>query len=631
MNHTNENNKSRREFLRSSSIALSGLLLFTLLPACEKSRLRCLFRTSRLRNTDRLALQWDVDAFQFQNEGKWSNDGFYFELTIPAGLKAIQLRFVLNGSMVQRNAPVKIDLAIKDGVTIHHKQVQLTFVDQIPSENGIISRSLLTNTSAISEFDVVVIGAGMGGGTLAATLASLGKKTCLVEAGPYLFPSHIGNLPRRHLPGQFDKNIWSLWHHFRRINYRNTAGFDYFGSQNFNLGGRSLFWGAMVPRMSSELQHWHPLVKSFLQESGYAQAEKLVKKSALTSPYQNRIAKLLKQKMAAFTIKPAPMAIEYKPQKGQNIPVGVFSTADLVMETKLTLEANAHSNFHLNLNHYVSQIKWQGNRIENVEALDLNADAFKTLRAKHFVLAAGAIESAKLVMAADLKDSSGKMGKGLTSHPIYYTHFAIPKTSPYFRKREAAKLLMEEKRQNNPNVKIILEMGADYNQGRFVNPLLEQEQFESNKDLMLGEVVVMISSDLIHGNFLEKTNRYFEEVPVHYQNPALNPEFLDKQQKTVNEIIAALGGIPFHSTDFTLKRAPSGGVSHEVGTLRMDSPLGSGVVDENLKFKAYDNLFACDLSVFPMSPAANPSLTLVALAQRLANHLNVELLKNEIV
>ena len=48
---------------------------------------------------------------------------------------------------------------------------------------------------------------------------------------------------------------------------------------------------------------------------------------------------------------------------------------------------------------------------------------------------------------------------------------------------------------------------------------------------------------------------------------------------------------------------------------------GTGVVDADLKLLAYDNLYACDNSVFPTSPAANPSLTMVALALRLADHL----------
>jgi choline dehydrogenase-like flavoprotein len=47
----------------------------------------------------------------------------------------------------------------------------------------------------------------------------------------------------------------------------------------------------------------------------------------------------------------------------------------------------------------------------------------------------------------------------------------------------------------------------------------------------------------------------------------------------------------------------------------------NSVVDSNLRFHHYENLWACDLSVFPTSPAANPSLTLIGLAIRLADHL----------
>jgi choline dehydrogenase-like flavoprotein len=69
-----------------------------------------------------------------------------------------------------------------------------------------------------------------------------------------------------------------------------------------------------------------------------------------------------------------------------------------------------------------------------------------------------------------------------------------------------------------------------------------------------------------------------------------------------------------------LQTATIGGVAHEVGTLRMADD-GTGVVDADLKFLGYQNLYACDNSVFPVSPAGNPSLTLAALALRLANHL----------
>ena len=90
-----------------------------------------------------------------------------------------------------------------------------------------------------------------------------------------------------------------------------------------------------------------------------------------------------------------------------------------------------------------------------------------------------------------------------------------------------------------------------------------------------------------------------------------------------NSLFAALGAEPVLGDDgLYLLDAALGGVAHEVGTLRMAAD-GSGVVDENLKFLAYDNLYACDDSVFPTSPAANPSLTLVALALRLGVQLRM--------
>ena len=77
-----------------------------------------------------------------------------------------------------------------------------------------------------------------------------------------------------------------------------------------------------------------------------------------------------------------------------------------------------------------------------------------------------------------------------------------------------------------------------------------------------------------------------------------------------------------------------GGVAHEVGTLRMERTKGkyvdqhgiqAGVVNENLRFLRHQSIYVCDLSVFPTSPAANPTLTLAALAIRLADHLRTKL------
>ncbi|KAF8419543.1 GMC oxidoreductase-domain-containing protein [Tirmania nivea] len=64
--------------------------------------------------------------------------------------------------------------------------------------------------------------------------------------------------------------------------------------------------------------------------------------------------------------------------------------------------------------------------------------------------------------------------------------------------------------------------------------------------------------------------------------------------------------------------------SHEVGTMRMPSPSNDcSVVDSNLQVNGFQNLFVCDLSVFPVSTEANPTLTLAALSMRLSSFLTL--------
>ena len=60
---------------------------------------------------------------------------------------------------------------------------------------------------------------------------------------------------------------------------------------------------------------------------------------------------------------------------------------------------------------------------------------------------------------------------------------------------------------------------------------------------------------------------------------------------------------------------------HHLGTTRMHRDPARGVVDENSRVHAMDNLYIAGGSVFPTGGYANPSLTIVALSLRLADHL----------
>ena len=64
---------------------------------------------------------------------------------------------------------------------------------------------------------------------------------------------------------------------------------------------------------------------------------------------------------------------------------------------------------------------------------------------------------------------------------------------------------------------------------------------------------------------------------------------------------------------------------HHIGTTRMSDSPRSGVVDRNGKVFGVKGLYIAGSSTFPTSGYANPTLTIVAMSMRLANHLKTEL------
>lgn len=63
------------------------------------------------------------------------------------------------------------------------------------------------------------------------------------------------------------------------------------------------------------------------------------------------------------------------------------------------------------------------------------------------------------------------------------------------------------------------------------------------------------------------------------------------------------------------------GGHHHMGTTRMSADPKSGVVDENCRTHAMENLYIAGSSVFPTASYVNPTMTLLALTFRLADHL----------
>ena len=64
---------------------------------------------------------------------------------------------------------------------------------------------------------------------------------------------------------------------------------------------------------------------------------------------------------------------------------------------------------------------------------------------------------------------------------------------------------------------------------------------------------------------------------------------------------------------------------HHLGATRMHAEASKGVVDADCRVHGIRNLYVAGSSVFPTYGCSNPTLTVVALALRLADHLRKEL------
>ncbi len=84
----------------------------------------------------------------------------------------------------------------------------------------------------------------------------------------------------------------------------------------------------------------------------------------------------------------------------------------------------------------------------------------------------------------------------------------------------------------------------------------------------------------------------------------------------------ATTSVPLHA--YFKKRIPLEGVGHQNGTCRMGNDPTTSVLDAHCKAHDLDNLYVVDASCFVSASAVNPSLTIIANAIRVAEHLLTE-------
>ena len=579
-------------------------------------------KTTTLRPDLQITLRNNVDGWDHDLPGFYAGDEWRWELPEDDYPQGLVFKFMLERTywMTGPNLvlqPVGGGETVFDAATVEFPAI----TEAIVENSHFQQRFFQPNLDEAHPYDVIVIGSGAGGGVVAEQLADLGADVLVLEAGSLLFTTHIANLPRQHMVGMFDKHVWGLFDEYRVLNYVKGANSKYDGGQAFNLGGRTVFWGGLIPRMTWwELDSWPQSIRWYLEDSGYQRAEDLIYWPLPPSVFQQNVKSALTTTLPDFVHYDAPVAVRQVNPASGTIAPGLFSTADLLTESRLTDDPAGNQKLTINLNHAVIQLEQAGNHITNVVCHDLLVNKQRRYTARYVVLAAGCVESAKLALLSGLADPHNLVGVGITDHPIAYTHFSIPPGSPFHTRDSSSKTLSRHHQASTAAhpYNMVLEIGADLNQGRYLDPDILARHRLLKGDATLCDVVFLFNAALVAQNHLDHAGPSFVKPVIHMQDsPAANAHWAEIDA-VKNAVIARFDGEPIVGDNLNLKRAGLGGVAHEVGTLRLASG-GPGVVDENLQWNGYDNLYVCDLSVFPASPAANPTLTLVALALRLAD------------
>ena len=249
------------------------------------------------------------------------------------------------------------------------------------------------------DFDIIIVGSGIGGGILADDLADrLGnqRRILVLEAGSFVYPTHVYNLSR------FSNA--SLARHFGCDTFWQGGDSN---SQNFigekpqlNLGGRSIFWSGLIPSIQGwELDFFPARVRQDLAGGLLNQAGDTMNESRSMGATAAGIATKLRQSPLAqdFSIQETPRAL-HQPYLAPNgmpkdqfftEPTGVFNTAELLINQVGLTPGVMHGDgpgLHLLLNHYVEDVQNHGDHFELVTRNTLN-NQVRIFRAVTVVLA----------------------------------------------------------------------------------------------------------------------------------------------------------------------------------------------------------------------------------------------------
>ena len=488
--------------------------------------------------------------------------------------------------------------------------------------------------------DIVIIGSGMGGATLAAALAPSGRRIVIVERGARLADS----------PAARDEAAIFARGEFRPPEvWLDGAGVAFNPGNYYYAGGNSKFYGAVLTRLRAEdfsalhhlggstcgwpisyaeLEPWYQAAEALYQVRGELGDDPTEPAHSGSYPFppvpdEPAIA-ALRRRLVALDLHPAslPLGVDLARWLGRGAtPWDAFpDTCGGKMDAETVALAQALRHPNVTLLEGARALRLLAGADDCVTGVEVDrAGQVRLITAPLIVLAAGAVNTAALLLgSADaahpggLANRSDQVGRNFMNHNL------------------SAVLAISPLRANRSVYQKTLQLNDFYLTGGVGGTPLGNIQ-------LLGKIsggILAADTPLPRpvANWIARHSVDFLAMSEDLPNPESRVTLkagqivLDWRRSNWQAHLALVArlksvlrraGYPIVLARAFDRRTPS----HQCGTARMGADPATSVVDGFCRSHDHRNLFICDASVLPTSAAVNPALTIAALALRAADHI----------
>jgi choline dehydrogenase-like flavoprotein len=495
-----------------------------------------------------------------------------------------------------------------------------------------------------AHFDIVIIGSGAGGGTMARALADSPARILLLERGDFIPQEEENWSPEA---------VWKGLRYQTSERWVDSKGREFRPYTHYCVGGNTKFWGSVLYRLRREdfqaIDHQEGISPAWPIDYDtlapyYDRAERLyhvrgahgmdpTEPARGPFPYQHvphaEGMEVIVNQLREMGLHPAPLPLGLQRPGEEDgcllcntcnsfaCKVHAKSEADVIC----VRPAIRRSNVTLWTNACASRLITDaaGRRVVAAD-VEHNGRSVRVV-APLFVVSAGAINSAALLLrsknerhATGLANSSGLVGRRYMAHlatMMQGFHPLKPNTTVFQKTVGVNDYYLRGPRTPYP-------LGAIQSQGRThgvmaqtVVPWIPVWAYDAW--VARGVDWLVMSEDL--PRFENRITLTAEgKIQLHY-----TPNNLKAHRRLVREtkrILRKLG--------FPLVVAHSHGTrntTHQCGTLVFGSNPRESVLDTYCRTHDVENLFVVDASFFPSSAAVNPGLTIIAQALRVADHI----------